>query len=417
MKYSHYLTLLIFLLVSVTVPAQVTETESAERKEHDTTPLFPGCDDFEAYEDRKACANNKLLQYIYKRLRYPAEARQKSVEGTAVVSFFVETDGSLTEFELLQDPGAGCGAAAMAVVESMKTMEKKWEPATLNGKAVRLKYTLPIKFKLEGGRRPSRASQIDLLNGVLSALAGDCNCVPQYKTIEQACEDGLVSCEKGKIVGLNLQLENLQGKIPREIVALQDLVWINLEYNYLKGSIPSGLSGLKNLEELLLTGNHLTEEKPSDYSALERLDYFDVSKNVPYQDFRKTKNSEENEEIFKVVERMPRFPGCEKLEGDSATKKECADEKLLQYIFKSIPYPAKARDNGVEGMVVMQFIVDKDGTIQDIDIKRDPGTGCGNASCWVIDRMNYLDERWTAGSQRGRNVKVLYTLPIKFKLD
>ena len=122
------------------------------------------------------------------------------------------------------------------------------------------------------------------------------------------------------------------------------------------------------------------------------------------------------EEIFKVVEQMPRFPGCE----DKATdkeKEECAKGKMLEYIYKNLKYPAIARENGVEGQVVLQFVVDKDGSIADTKIVRDIGAGCGAAAEIVVNGMNNMGKKWTPGKQRGRPVRVLYTLPVKFKLE
>ena len=125
----------------------------------------------------------------------------------------------------------------------------------------------------------------------------------------------------------------------------------------------------------------------------------------------------EEEEIFKIVEQMPRFPGCEDMGGSDKEKEKCAKEKMLQYIYKNLKYPAIARENGVEGMAVIRFVVDKSGAVNDIELLRDPGAGCGDAAKKVVNAMNNLPQKWTPGKQRGRPVKVLYTLPVKFKLQ
>ncbi len=122
------------------------------------------------------------------------------------------------------------------------------------------------------------------------------------------------------------------------------------------------------------------------------------------------------EEIFKVVEQMPRFPGCED-KGTEKEKEDCAKTKMLEYIYKNLKYPAIARENGVEGQVVLQFVVDKDGSIADTKIVRDIGAGCGSAAESVVNGMNTMGQKWTPGKQRGRPVRVLYTLPVKFKLE
>jgi len=123
------------------------------------------------------------------------------------------------------------------------------------------------------------------------------------------------------------------------------------------------------------------------------------------------------EEIFKVVEQMPRFPGCEDSGGTDKEKEDCAKQKMLQYIYKNLKYPAIARENGVEGMAVIQFVVEKDGSVADARIVRDPGAGTGDNALKVVNAMNNMGAKWTPGKQRGRPVKVQYTLPVKFKLE
>ena len=90
---------------------------------------------------------------------------------------------------------------------------------------------------------------------------------------------------------------------------------------------------------------------------------------------------------------------------------------MLQYIYKNLKYPAIARENGVSGTVVIQFVVGKDGSVKDAELKRDIGAGCGEAALKVINAMNNLPQKWTPGKQRGRSVPVYFTLPVKFKLE
>ena len=145
------------------------------------------------------------------------------------------------------------------------------------------------------------------------------------------------------------------------------------------------------------------------------------------------------EDIFKVVEEMPRFPGCEEA-GNARAKEKCSKEAFLQYIYQNLKYPAEAKANKIEGMVVIQFVIDKDGSIYDAIILREIGHGCGQAALDVVNSMSemvtndtirtfddatYTEEvkvirkkqKWTPGYQRGKAVKVLYTLPVKYKLQ
>ena len=119
------------------------------------------------------------------------------------------------------------------------------------------------------------------------------------------------------------------------------------------------------------------------------------------------------EEIFKVVEQMPMFPGCENSGGSNDELQACAQKKMLEYIYGNIKYPAIARENGVEGTAVITFVVEKDGSITDARIVRDPGAQTGAEALRVVETF----PTWTPGKQRGKPVRVQFNLPVKFRLE
>ena len=125
---------------------------------------------------------------------------------------------------------------------------------------------------------------------------------------------------------------------------------------------------------------------------------------------------EEYEEIFKVVEEMPRFPGCEELDLTMAEKKTCAERKMMEFLYSELTYPPIARENNITGTVIIQFVVTKDGYIKDAKVARDIGGQCGAEALRVVNKMNNLPDRWNPGKQRGRPVAVMFTLPVKFVL-
>lgn len=122
------------------------------------------------------------------------------------------------------------------------------------------------------------------------------------------------------------------------------------------------------------------------------------------------------EEIFRVVEEMPRFPGCEDIAGTQEEKRVCADRALLEFIHRHLQYPSTARENNIQGNVVAQFVVNKDGTIQDVTVLRDIGGGCGDEVIRVVKLMNTMNIKWSPGKQRGQPVRVIFILPVKFTL-
>lgn len=122
---------------------------------------------------------------------------------------------------------------------------------------------------------------------------------------------------------------------------------------------------------------------------------------------------DEIEEIISYAEHMPRFPGCEEKETLKKEKELCAQKSMLAFIYDKIKYPPLAIENGIQGTVVAQFVVDKDGSIQDLKIVKDIGGGCGNETIRVLNTM----PKWIPGIQHGRNVKVRYNIPVKYKLN
>jgi len=126
-----------------------------------------------------------------------------------------------------------------------------------------------------------------------------------------------------------------------------------------------------------------------------------------------TEEKEETSVKYKVVEEMPRFPGCEDQKLSQIGLKKCAEKKMLEFIYSNITYPRLARENGNEGRVIIQYIVERDGSITNAKIVRNVPGGCGEEALRVINTM----PKWRPGMQKGKPVKVQYTLPIKFGLE
>lgn len=123
-------------------------------------------------------------------------------------------------------------------------------------------------------------------------------------------------------------------------------------------------------------------------------------------------------DIFKVVEEMPRFPGCEELV-DGAERKNCADRKLIEYVYGNLKLPKGFATNcGYwSETAVVQFCVEKNGMVSDAKIIRGRSDGVGNSALAVVNAMNDKGIRWTPGRQGGRAVRVQFNLPVKFKLQ
>ena len=111
------------------------------------------------------------------------------------------------------------------------------------------------------------------------------------------------------------------------------------------------------------------------------------------------KPKEVKEEIFRSVEQMPQFPG-----GDAA---------LLKYLSSHINYPPMAAENNVQGKVLLQFVVEKDGKVGEVKVVRSVDKDLDREAVRVVKTL----PKFTPGRQNGQPVRVWYTLPVQFKLQ
>ena len=120
---------------------------------------------------------------------------------------------------------------------------------------------------------------------------------------------------------------------------------------------------------------------------------------VKYVPVQVVEEEPEEQTIFEVVENMPDFPG-----GQAA---------LMQYLAKNIKYPTIAQENGTQGRVIVQFVVNKDGSIVDAKVVRSVDPYLDKEALRVINTM----PKWKPGMQRGKPVRVKFTVPVMFRLQ
>jgi TonB family protein len=99
------------------------------------------------------------------------------------------------------------------------------------------------------------------------------------------------------------------------------------------------------------------------------------------------------------IQKPPSFPGGE--------------TELLKYISQNLRYPALARENFIQGVVALTFVIAKDGSVRNVNIVKDIGGGCGNEAVRLVEAM----PNWIPGEANGRPVNVRFTLPVRFKLE
>ncbi len=125
-----------------------------------------------------------------------------------------------------------------------------------------------------------------------------------------------------------------------------------------------------------------------------------VNKDVTEEEVVAPNKVIQEEEVvnFYVIEEKPEFPGGE--------------EAMMKWIAANVKYPEIAKENGVTGKVFIQFVIDKDGKVTDVQVLRGVDSYLDKEALRVVSAM----PAWTPGKQRGKTVKVSFQLPINFKL-
>jgi TonB family protein len=367
-------------------------------------PLFPGTTTREESIDA-------VLRHITRNITYPARARKSKIQGTNVVQFVVRKDGSIDDVMLLRDVGAGTGEEAIRVVE---TLPDGWTPGKQRGRTVDVLYRIPIKFRLPEGTDGYGHIIVDDGAQHESALFSDASTFEETES-------------------LLMSFFGTRMRYPRKAIdeELEGLAF--LKFTVKKDGSVDDIDvtrdiGAGSKEEILRVAKAMPRWSPAKlhgkavdsrfvYPILFKLqpgengprgilvfDNLRLDQNLTEQTQASAKNPLADEEVFMLVEDMPLFPGT--------NTKEESDKAVFDHVARNIKYPKVARETGVTGTNVVQFIVRKDGSISDIEVIRNIGAGTGEESIRVVESM---PDGWKPGKQRGREVNVQFRLPIRFK--
>ena len=112
-----------------------------------------------------------------------------------------------------------------------------------------------------------------------------------------------------------------------------------------------------------------------------------------------TQAEPEPEKVFDMVDQMPTFPG--------------GQQELMSYLGKNIKYPTIAQENGTQGRVIIQFVVERDGSITDVRVARGVDPYLDKEAVRVVKSM----PKWIPGKQNGKAVRVKFTVPVMFRLQ
>ena len=299
-----------------------------------------------------------LQMYLNLSLVYPGKAINEGIHGTVYVQFVVEKDGSLSNSEIIRSLGGGCDEEALRVVNEMPP----WIPGKIKHRTVRVKMTFPVKFilvtqepdiletYLEADRMPYfYGGQIELDNYFLKTLA--------YP--EQAENENVSG-----IVNVNFVVER-DGGISKIVVV--DSLGFGCDEEAVKvvSEMPLWIPGMINeVPVRVLLSISIEFPPPLTYA-----------------------------------EEMPEYPG--------------GTDNLMKYLGANITYPVQAKENGIQGKVWVNFIVEQNGMITHIKVTKGIGGGCDEEAMRVIGNM----PNWIPGKNNGKPVRVSYNVPLKFTLQ
>jgi len=147
-----FLTLIVCFSATILTAQTPADTTIYDVADNTPYPLIPACaaERHQGWtaDSVRRCSELKLFSLLSANIRYPDEAREKNIQGTTVVTFVVETNGQIKDIKLLKDIGGGCGEETMRVLKAIDQAGLRWKPAQIQGKPVRMRQSLPLRFRL-----------------------------------------------------------------------------------------------------------------------------------------------------------------------------------------------------------------------------------------------------------------------------
>lgn len=162
-----------------------------------------------------------------------------------------------------------------------------------------------------------------------------------------------------------------------------------------KKTVPPPPQAVTQAEVLNIVEDDAEIEETTIVSAEDQAEFVEITDDVPIV----VEEPEKEEEIFQVVEKQPEFPG--------------GMAELMKYLQKNIKYPTVCQEQGIQGRVIVQFVVNSDGSIVDPQVVKPVNPYLDKEALRVVRTM----PKWSPGEQRGKKVRVRFTLPVTFRLS
>jgi len=340
----------------------------------DQMPEFPGGD-------------KAMMSFIGRNVAYPESERVNNIEGKVLLRFVVDTDGSVTNATVLKHVSPGIDSEAIRVVK----MLPNFVPGKQDGKPVKVYYNLPVRFMLKHLEAPIASAKVNPdSNGV-------------YTFVEQNPQFPGGSYALSKFIHDNLQMPKdykdnggLQPKVLTRLVVNEDgsVSDVRVSRSFQPAFDAEAVRVIKMLPHFV----------PGRQNGKLVKVYFNVpvelgAKSWVNIDSTTAKILADQERIYTFVDQNPQFPG-----GDVA---------LIKFFAKNMIYPESARQKGIQGQVLLRFIVDRDGTVTNVIVVRSLDPDLDNEAVRLVSIL----PKFKPGYDDGRAVKVYFNLPVTFKLS
>ncbi len=420
------LCLISFLLVSSPLIAQTSHpSESSEVLQVvEEMPEYPG--------GMEAC-----MKFLGENLKYPESAKTAHKEGSVFIGMVINKEGQVTDVKVLKGFDKACEEEAMRVVNMMPD----WKPGKQRGKAVNVAFTIPIKFKLPAKEHlpepiildrtetldhdvpvepaPKEPEVVEMWTVIKEVpqfpggekklfkfIADNVQYPPQAKADkkEGTAYIGYVIQKTGAVKDIKVLRSSGTQSLDDEAMRVIKLMpkWTPgkergkpVEVNYtmpikfkLDNQLPKPVTPPTARPLSIDENGNLTEKETIIEEIVEETEIVEEEEAKP-----------DDDGCFRIVEQMPEFPG--------------GQDALFEFLSKKIAYPKQAIVENIQGTVYVSYIVEKDGQLNNFKLERSAHPLLDEEALRVVKLM----PNWKPGKQRGKAVRVAYTIPVKFKLE
>ena len=383
----HFVALFAILLLASGNANAKSATEQGESKERvfrhvEPMPEFPG-------------GEAALMRFLNENLRYPAAAFKNGIQGCVTVQFIVKEDGSVGDVKVVRGVDPTLDEEAVRVCKTLP----KFIPTKQSGIRANVWFTLPITFKLDEAPSNLQTDESeDMANDTIH------NREIIFRHVEQMPEFPGGEAALMKFINENLRypvaaIENgIQGRVVVQFVVKKDGSVGDVKV--IRGIDPTldqeAIRVCKTLPKFIPgIQNGIPVDVWFTIPVIFKLD--NATNNLQTDESNATIHKREL--IFRHVEQMPEFPG--------------GQVELMKFINENLRYPATAIENGIQGRVMVQFVVKKDGSVDDVTVLHGVDSALDQEAIRVCKTL----PKFIPGKQNGQPVNVWFTLPIIFNLS